>query len=198
MRTRSHLFSSVGVLLLLGRSDFDSRRKCLAIQGRGLNYCRSQSAFAKLFGDEQLTSLGFEGPVAPFERLADELEDRRFRFARLGLDDFVPLVFGRRHVSALGLPFLLVLAGTVLEHVVDSLLGRLESCEVAIAGAFLMSKIGDDFVGVIKLGFRKPVVVRVALRAEFPARSVNGLDVSCGELHLPMLRSGRVEDIVTR
>ena len=198
MRTRSHLFSSVGVLLLLGRSDFDSRRKCLAIQGRGLNYCRSQSAFAKLFGDEQLTSLGFEGPVAPFERLADELEDRRFRFARLGLDDFVPLVFGRRHVSALGLPFLLVLAGTVLEHVVDRLLGLLESCEGAIACVFPFFALGDGFEGAVKLGFRKPVVVWVALRAEFLVRSVNGLDVSCSELHLPMLRSGRVEDIVTR
>jgi len=137
-----------------------------------------------MVGHEQLTSLGLERPVAPFEGLADELEDW-FRFDRFGLDDCVPLVFGRRDVSALGLPFLLVLAGAVLEHVDDCLLGLLESCEGAIACVFPLFTLGDGFEGAVKLGFRKPVVVWVALGAEFLVQVSGGLNVLRGDRTYP-------------
>jgi hypothetical protein len=136
--------------------------------------------------------LSFKRPVAPFKGLADELEDR-FLLARCALDDFIPLVFGRRDVSALGLPFLLVLAGAVFEHGVGRLLGLLERCEGAVACVLTFFTLGGGFEGSIKLGFRKPVVVRVALGPEFLCKSVESFKVSRSEQNSPMPRSDKVE-----
>ena len=159
-----------------------------------------------MVGAEQLTILGFERPVAPFEGLADELEDW-FRVARIGLDDFVPLVFGRRDVSALGLPFLLVLAGTVFQHGFDAPLspseGRIGAivCTVIIFAVFLaillevLFTLGDSFECSFKLGFRKPVVVRVALGAEFLCESAQSLTIPHSQGDSPTPQFDKAEDI---
>ena len=87
--------------------------------------------------------------------------------ARFGLDDLVPLVFGRCDVSALGLPFLMVLVGAVFEHGDGRPLGFFESRESAVARLLMLFALGDKLERLVKLGFGEPVVVRVALGAEF-------------------------------
>lgn len=82
-------FLLVVVLLMLGGlswSDLDEWREDFVVQDRGVDCCRSRSAWIETVGGGraawQLTSLSFE--VAPFEGFAAELEDR-LMFARLEL-----------------------------------------------------------------------------------------------------------------
>jgi hypothetical protein len=155
---------------------------------------------------ERLTSLSFKRPVAPFEGLADEFEER-FIVARFAFDDSVPLVFRWCNVSALGLPFLLVLAGTVFQHGFDAPLspseGRIGAivCTVIIFAVFLaillevLFTLGDSFEGSFKLGFRKPVVVRVALGAEFLCESAQSLTIPHSQGDSPTPQFDKAEDI---
>jgi len=91
-------FSLAFVLLLLDGlcwSDFDEWSDVLPVEQGSQLLLKSVRMWQndRTRWDWELTGLSFERPVAPSEGLADEPEDRSLLLARLGLGDFVSLVF---------------------------------------------------------------------------------------------------------